>query len=126
MSLIRIAQRNKEGEKKPTRYYSDRQEKSVAQAVSGTQSKNSGATFNEKSDVSVPGLFNIECKTKTTPSGQITIRKEWIEKNEREAMFDGRPYSAIAFSFGPGESSHYIISEELFSELVEYLRNRHE
>lgn len=124
MPLISIAKRNKEGEKKPTRYFSNRQEKAVAKSVGGTQSKNSGATFNEKSDVSIEGLFNLECKTKTSPSQQITIHKEWIEKNEREALFNGRPYSAVVFNFGPDEENHYIIDENLFVELIEYLKTK--
>ena len=123
MSLIKITQRIKEGQTKPTREYSKKQEKEVAKAVSGRQSKNSGATMFDKSDVAIQGLFNIECKTKTKSSEQMTIHKEWITKNEQEALFMGRPYSAIAFSFGPGEENHYIISEDLFLRLCEVLKN---
>lgn len=123
MSLIQIAQRNKEGKTKPTRYYSNKQEKQVANAVGGKQSKNSGATMFEKSDVSIPGLFNLECKTKTKKSSQITVHEEWIKKNEKEALFMGKPYSAIVFSFGPNEENHYIISEDLFIKLCEVLKD---
>ena len=124
MSMIKLAQRNKEGEKLPTRYYSARQEKVVAKAVSGKQTANSGATmFGGKSDVSIDGLFNIECKTKTKSSDSITIQKSWIDKNEKEALFDGHPYSAIAFNFGPDEKNYYIIDEFLFQTLIEAIKN---
>ena len=43
----------------PTRYYSNRQEKKVAKEVNGKQTKNSGATLFQKSDVYTE-LFNLE------------------------------------------------------------------
>ena len=120
-----LVTREKNGQKKPTRYYSSKQEKSVAQATGGKQTSNSGATnFGGKGDVLLPGhSFLIECKTKTTPSDSISIRKEWIEKNAQEAAFEGKAYSAIAFNFGPGERSYYIIDEFLFQDLLEYKKN---
>ena len=123
-----VKQRIKEGEpKKPTRFFSSNQEKSVAKAVGGKRTANSGATmFGGKSDVSIKNLFNLECKTKTKSSDSISIKKEWFDKNKKEALFDGNLYSAIVFSFGPNEENHYIIDEFLFQELVEYLKNKHD
>ena len=108
-----------------TRWYSDRQEKAVAKEICGKQTKNSGATLFQKSDV-YTDLFNLECKTKTKSSDSISIKKEWFDKNKKEALFDGNLYSAIVFSFGPNEENHYIIDEFLFQELVEYLKNKHD
>ena len=122
MPLIKTAIRNKEGQKKPTRYYSKKQETKVAEVLSGSRTKNSGATAFSKGDVNSE-LFLIECKTKTTPSKQITIHKEWLDKNLQEAVFMGKPYNALAFSFGPGEENHYIIDEDLFIKLCEVLEN---
>ena len=98
-----IRVREKEGEaKKPTRFYSSRQEKTVAKAVGGKQTANSGATmFGGKSDVSIGSLFSLECKTKTSLSESMSIKKEWLEKLAREAVSDGHPYSALVFNFGP-------------------------
>ena len=119
--IIGTATRVKEGAKpKPTRYYSKLQEDAVAKATGGRRSKNSGATMFDKSDVSTD-KFNLECKTKTTASESISIKKEWFEKNKEEAMFMGKPYSAVVFNFGPGEENHYIIDEYLFLELLEHL-----
>lgn len=122
---VGIRNRIKEGEKLPTRYFSSLQESSVAKAVGGRKTANSGATdFGGKSDVSIHALFNIECKTKTTTSESISIKKDWIEKNKREAVFDGHPYSAIAFNFGPNQENYYIIDEFLFKELVKHLQEK--
>jgi hypothetical protein len=41
--------------KKPTRYYSDKQEKAIAKAVGGKQTANSGATAFQKGDVLIDG-----------------------------------------------------------------------
>jgi hypothetical protein len=124
--IIGTAKRTKEGEnKKPTRYYSARQEEAVAKAVHGRRSKNSGATMFDKSDVST-NKFNLECKTKTTHSESISIKKEWFDKNKQEAMFMNKPYSAIVFNFGPDEENHYIIDEYLFLELLAHLNTLEE
>ena len=120
---VGIKQRQKDDKKLPTRHYSSIQESTVAKTVGGRKTANSGATdFGGKSDVSIHGLFNIECKTKTTDSNSISIKKEWIEKNKRESVFDGNKYSAIAFNFGPDQDNYYIIDEFLFKELVEHLK----
>lgn len=94
----------------------------MAESVSGQTTKNSGATQFQKGDV-ISSKFLIECKTKTSPSKQMTIHKEWLEKNVQEALFMGKPYNALAFSFGPGEENHYIIDEDLFIKLCEVLEN---
>ena len=122
--IIGTAKRTKEGAKPlPTRHFSKIQEEAVAKATGGKRTPNSGATdFGGKSDVDIENLFNIECKTKTSNSDSISIKKEWLLKNKREATFDGNPYSAIAFNFGPDSNNYYIIEEYLFLELIEHLK----
>lgn len=120
MALIETVDRNKSNEKKPTRYYSSKQEKAVAKKFDGKQTKNSGATLFDKGDVSLDKWL-IECKTKTSPSESMSIKKEWLEKNNKEAIFEGKDYSALAFNFGPNEKNYYVIDEYLFSILKEYL-----
>ena len=121
--IVGTAKRNKEGEKKPTRFYSSRQEKTVAKAIGGKVTPNSGATPWVKGDI-LAEKFLIECKTKTTPSESISIKKEWFIKNKSEALFMGKPYSALVFNFGPDQENYYIIDEYLFQDLVEYLRGK--
>jgi hypothetical protein len=122
--IIGTAKRNKEGAKPlPTRSYSSKQEKAVSQAVGGKVQKNSGATAFDKGDVIVSGKngFLLECKTKTSASESISIKKEWFEKNKQECLLTGTPHQAVVFNFGPGEENHYIIDEYLFLELLNYL-----
>jgi hypothetical protein len=121
---IGTRQRVKEGVgQKPTRHYSNIQEKSVAKAIGGRQTANSGATPWQKGDVLTKGVngFLLECKTKTTASESISIKKEWFDKNRQECLLTGTPHQAVVFNFGPGEENHYIIDEYLFQFLKEKL-----
>lgn len=120
MSLINIAQRDKDGKKEPTRFYSKKQENDLAKQFDGERVKNSGATRFAKGDVTL-GKWLLEAKTKMTPSKSMTIQKEWLEKNSQEALFMGKPHSALAFNFGPNEKNYYIIDEELFDFLVRHV-----
>ena len=108
---------------KPTRYYSNLQEKAVAKAIGGKQTSNSGATMFQKGDVSLDSLFLIECKTKVKDCDCITVHKNWITKNKEESIFMNKDYSAVAINFGPNQENYYIIDENLFSTLVEYLQS---
>ena len=119
---IRVRQKEGEPEKKPTRYYSSKQEKAVAKAINGKLTPNSGATmFGGKGDIVTEDGWLIECKTKTSPSESISIKKEWFNKNESEKVFMGKKYSALAFNFGPDEENYYIIDEYLFQTLKDFL-----
>ena len=110
--------------KKSTRYFSNKQEKSVAKAVNGKKVANSGATTFSKGDVRTDD-FLIEAKTKTSPSESMTIHKEWIVKNDEEAFAMGKQYSAVAIDFGEGEN-YYIISEKLFKKLINFIQEEEE
>jgi len=127
--IIGTAKRNKEGAKPlPTRHYSTKQEKTVSKAVGGKVQKNSGATDFAKGDVITSGKnsFLLECKTKTSPSASISIKKEWFEKNRQECLLTGTPHQAVVFNFGPGEENFYIIDEYLFLELLNHLNSLEE
>lgn len=106
--------------KRPTRFYSNRQEKQVAKAVGGKQTPNSGSTPFVKGDV-LTDQFLIECKTVTKQQKQFTLYKEWITKNREEAFAMRKDYNALAFDFGDSER-FYVIDEKLFQRLVEYLK----
>lgn len=124
--ILGTAKRNKEGSKPlPTRHFSKIQENAVAKAIGGKRTPNSGATPWSKSDV-LSDKFAIECKTKTTSSESISIKKEWFSKQKQEAAFMGKPYSAVVFNFGPDEENHYIIDEYLFLELLTHLNTLEE
>lgn len=125
MSLLNTVHREKDGKKEPTRYYSKKQEDAIAKKLGGARVKNSGATKFDKGDVSLDKLL-LECKTRMTSSASISIQKEWLEKMNTEALFMGKPYSALAFNFGPDEPNYYIIDEALFETLIAALENEEE
>ena len=106
--------------KSATRYFSSKQEKHVAKAVGGKQVANSGATMFSKGDVARDNWL-IECKTKTSPSQSMSIKKDWLEKNEEEAFAMQKEHSALAFNFGDihNAQNYYIISEQ---EFLRFLR----
>lgn len=122
MGLLNTVKREKDGVKEPTRSFSKKQEDYVARKFGGDRVKNSGATPFQKGDVNLDKQsFLIECKTKTSSSESISIKKEWLEKNNSEALFMGKKYSALAFNFGPNEKNYYIIDEYLFELLLDKL-----
>lgn len=105
---------------RPTRFYSDKQEKAVAKQVNGKQQSNSGATPFQKGDV-VTDSFLLECKTTTcSERASFSIKKEWLEKNKQEALAMRKPYNALCFDYGDGKR-YYVIDERLFKELVNYV-----
>lgn len=106
---------------KPTRFYSNKQETSVAKNNAGKVVANSGATRFNKGDV-VTDHFLIECKTKTELAKSVSIKKEWLEKTQEE-MFSvpGITRWALAFNFGPDEPNYYIIDERTFKEFERIL-----
>lgn len=107
---------------RPTRFYSDKQEKSVAKAIGGKQTANSGATAFSKGDIRTD-KFLIEAKTCMTEKQSFSIKQEWLKKNREEAFAMRKPYSALAFNFGPDTENYYIIDEKLFRQLKDYLES---
>lgn len=105
---------------KPTRFYSDKQEKRVAKAIAGRKVSNSGATTFNKGDVVTDSIL-VECKTATTEKKSFSIKKEWLEKNKEEAFAMGKSYSVLAFNFGPDTDNYYIVDERTFKEFMEVL-----
>ena len=104
---------------RPTRFYSNKQEKIIAKSVGGHKVANSGATTFNKGDV-VTDKVLIEAKTCTSLKKSFSVKREWIDKNREEAFAMGKPYSAVAIDFGDGEQ-HYIISQKMFNMLLETL-----
>lgn len=105
--------------KSATRYFSSVQEKAVAKAVGGKKVANSGATPFLKGDVSTQSWL-LECKTKTSPSESIRIKREWLEKSEEEAFAMNKEHTALAFNFGDLKETinYYIISEKEFKRFL--------
>ena len=109
---------------RPTRFYSNKQEKKVAKTLGGKKTPNSGATPYQKGDVLTKD-FLLECKTVTKKQKQFTIQKEWLEKNKQEAFECGKNYNALTFDFGDGEQ-FYVIDERTFKKVVRLLEEDNE
>lgn len=105
---------------KPTRYYSDRQEKQIAKSIGGKQVSNSGATAFNKGDIK-NSQWLIEAKTTTKHKDSFAIKLAWLKKNKEEAFAMNRPYNALAFNFGPDEENYYIIDQKLFKQLINFI-----
>ena len=104
---------------RPTRFYSNRQEKQVAKAVSGKQTANSGATAFSKGDVTTTDWL-FECKTATAEKKSFSIKKDWLKKNKEEAFAMGKYYNALCFDFGDSDR-YYIVDEKTFKKMKEAL-----
>lgn len=105
---------------KPTRFYSNRQEKSVAKVLGGKQVSNSGATAFNKGDVIIENWL-IECKTSVSEKKSFSIKKEWLEKNAEEAFAMGKEYNALCFDFGNNGNRYYVVDEKTFLKLKDVI-----
>lgn len=107
---------------KPTRFYSNRQEKAVAKVVKGKQTSNSGATTFNKGDVTTDDWL-IECKTATSEKQSFSIKKEWLKKNKEEAFAMNKSYNALCFDYGDNGNRYYIIDEKTFKEVLLWMQH---
>ena len=109
--------------KESTRYYSDLHEKSVCKALNASQQSNSGASIFNKGDcIQKDASLLIECKTTMKEKESVSIRKEWLEKNDKEAKEMNLFNSCLCINFGPNTDNYYVISEKLMKYLVECLK----
>lgn len=109
--------------KNATRSFSDAHEKSVCKALNAIQTPNSGATKFKKGDcIQQEVSLLIECKTSTKEKDSVSIKKEWIDKNNKEAKDMRLDNSCLCFNFGPETDNYYVISEKLMKYLVESLK----
>ena len=108
--------------KETTRYYSDLHEKSVCKALGAEQQSNSGAGLFAKGDVvNKDASLLVECKTCMSEKTSFSIKKDWLEKNKKEANEINLFNSMLCFNFGPNTENYYVISEKLAKYLVEKL-----
>lgn len=108
--------------KNSTRYYSNKQEQTLAKLLNAKRVSNSGATTFGAGDVKTK-KFLIECKTCIEPKKSFSLKKEWLTKNKEEAFAMGREYGVLAFNFGPGESNYFVLDERTFKELIGRIEN---
>lgn len=72
---------------------------------------NSGAFWHSKGDIKLEHAL-LECKERGTTNSrgekQITVPKSWLEKQEKEAFQEQRPYWYVPFGY-KGDDSVYLI-----------------
>ena len=107
---------------RPTRFYSNRQEKAVAKVLKCKQVSNSGATAFNKGDV-VSDDWLIECKTATSEKQSFSIKREWLKKNKEEAFAMGKSYNALCFDYGDNGNRYYVIDEKTFREVMKWTQH---
>lgn len=103
---------------KPTRYYSSKQEKYVADLLDGHKQASSGSTPYNKGDV-ITDNWLFECKTTTKPKTSFSIKKDWIDKNFIERVEMGKPYSAIVYQYEEDGTNYFVLDEATFKKLYE-------
>ena len=108
---------------RPTRFFSNRQEKAVAKVIKGKQTSNSGATAFNKGDVTTDDWL-IECKTATSEKQSFSIKREWLKKNKEEAFAMGKSYNALCFDYGDNGNRYYVIDEKTFKEVLLWTQHR--
>ncbi len=115
-----LRQHKDTGEKKPTRYFSKKQETAVASAIGGKTVANSGATPYNKGDVTDSNWL-IECKTCVKDQESFSVKKGWFTKNLEESIYMKKDHTAVVFSFGPSSKNYYIVDEPTFLRMKELL-----
>lgn len=110
-------------EKKPTRYYSSKQEQKVADWLDGALTINSGASY-KKGDILLKDTI-VECKTKTKQTISHAIKKEWILDLQKECIEMGKTHWALIFDFGTQNiNDQYVIIP--IDDYKEYLNLKEE
>lgn len=108
--------------KNSTRYYSDKQEKSVCKALGGTQVSNSGAGLFKKGDVIIESAsMLVECKCQMSEKQSYSVKKETLNKLKEETFANRLNNNCLCFNFGPDSDNYYVISEKLMKYLIRKL-----
>lgn len=110
---------------KPTRNYSDKQERQVAKMLKGKVTKNSGATMYGGGDVKTDD-FLIECKTVTSEKTSFSVKKQVVDKIAEQAYEQNKSYWAISSRFSPDGEDYFTINSSLFKYLVEKIKGEEE
>lgn len=104
---------------KPTKYYSNMQEKHIADLFGVNVTSGSGGTKFGGGDVIIDNIL-IEAKTTTTEKTSFSIKKQWLDKAAEQAFEQRCDYWALAFRFEPEGKDYYVLSEEQFYDYVKY------
>ena len=101
-----------------TRWVSGKQEAYIAKLLGAKQTVNSGAAHYNCGDIiSEDWLF--EAKSTLSEKKSFSIKKEWLEKNERERKDAQKSYSSLVFQFAPDGENYFVVPEKTFKIMYE-------
>lgn len=105
------------------RKIANKQEKRITKSLKeigmeARQQMASGSIWFAKSDV-ISEWFQIEAKTRARVAKSISIKKEWLEKIEEEALLSGK-IPVLVFSFGD-QMDYFILKDTDFLTIIEEL-----
>lgn len=90
---------------------------------------NSGAMWHSKGDIRVEHAL-MECKERGTVNGRgektISIPKEWLEKQEKEAYQEGKPFWYLPFGYKNSEEIYLIKDFNHEVEMIHEIRHLEE
>lgn len=104
--------------KNSTRYYSHKQESSVAKMVNGKLTSNSGATPFYKGDVISDNVM-YECKTSMKPVNSYSVKKSVLDILQTEVIGSRYEAGVLVFNFGPNTQNYYVLDERFYKELID-------
>lgn len=97
--------------------------------IEAVRQANSGAMWHAKGDIKLEHAL-MECKERGTTNSrgekQITIPKLWIEKQEKEAFQEQRPYWYIPFGYKGDDGVYLVKSYDHEMEMIYELRKARE
>lgn len=102
----------------PTRFYSKKQEKTVAKLVDGKTTSNSGASNFCAGDVIGSDNTLYECKTVINPVKSYSVKKSVLDKIQKEAFEMGKSNAVLVFNFEPGGKNYFVLNEKQYLELI--------
>ena len=103
---------------------SSEQEEFVAKFVGGKRTPRSGAGIHIKGDV-YDDISLFECKTSMVEKDSFTVKREWLDKIQKERFEDRKRFAFLVQNFGGrGDVDNYVIMriedfEELYSAYKE-------
>lgn len=107
---------------RPTRYYSTKQEKSIAKLVRGKVNANSGAAPFCAGDVQTHDTL-YECKTVTQEKRSYSVKQDVLNKIQKEAFSMGRRHAVLVFNFKPNGEPYFVLTKKHYLELIQNIQN---
>lgn len=97
---------------------SSEQEEFVAKFVGGKRTPRSGAGLRKKGDVA-DDISLFECKTSMVEKDSFTVKREWLDKIQKERFEDRKRFAFLVQNFGGrGDVDNYVVVRiEDFGEL---------